>query len=79
MAHLTNISPTCQTCGLTGVVQIIVGTGPASRPGSKPYRRFRTPGPFTPETDAQGHRTGRLLCPADATPVWTNFPGATAP
>ncbi len=79
MAYLTHISPTCPNCGLTGAVQIVVSTGLASRPGSKPHRRFRTPGPFTPETDDQGHKTGRLLCPADATPVWTNAPGASAP
>ena len=79
MAHLATAAPTCPTCGLTGHVQIVVGTGPASRPGAIPYRHFRTPGPFTAETDDQGRRTGRLLCPADATPVWTDTPGASAP
>ena len=77
MAYLTHISPTCPTCGISGSVRIVVGTGPASRPGSKPYRRWQDTGPFTAETDAQGRRTGRLLCPTDGAPVWSDTPGGT--
>ena len=77
MAYLAPTLLTCATCGLEARIEIVVGEGPASRKGDIPYRSYNDPAPFVKEVQ-DDKRTGRLLCPEDGTPVWTNQPGRRA-
>lgn len=72
MAYLKSTRITCPKCGFAANIEIVVGVGPGSRKGDVPYRSYRESGPFIAELDHEDERTGRLLCPADSTPVWTN-------
>ncbi|WP_299192304.1 hypothetical protein [uncultured Litoreibacter sp.] len=79
MAYLSPpITCTCPTCGFKGRFVVVTGVGPQSRKGDIPYKSYKSPGPFTEHLDAQGKKTGSLLCPNDGTPVWTNQRAATA-
>lgn len=78
MAYLDRTKLTCPSCGLTDTIRIVVGVGPHSRKGDVPYRTYHAPGPFAEERDDHDKKTGRLLCPRDQSPVWTNKPGRQA-
>lgn len=79
MAYLSPpMTCTCPTCGFKGSLVVVTGVGPQSRKGDIPYKSYKSPGPFTEHLDAQGKKTGSLLCPNDGTPVWTNQRAASA-
>ncbi len=78
MAYLTPTTLTCPSCGFKGKVETVTGAGPGMRKGDIPYRSYMSAGPFTEHLDAQGKKTGSLLCPQDGTPVWTNQPSVLA-
>lgn len=77
MAYLEHKAIVCPQCGHKGTINIVVGVGPGTQPGDKPYRRYRDPDSFVEETDS-GRKTGRLLCPRDNTEVWANQAGEKA-
>lgn len=77
MAYLSPTTLTCPTCGFAARIKLVEGVGPGSRRGDIPYRRYNSAPPFAEHLDAKGKPTGTLLCPKDATPVWTNQPSAT--
>lgn len=74
MAYLNPTTLTCSDCGFSARIKIVVSVGPGSRKGDIAGRSFLRPDPFTAQTDEDGQKTGTLLCPHDATPVWTNRP-----
>jgi hypothetical protein len=78
MAYLDTTTLTCPTCGLSAKASIVVGVGPGSKKGDIPYKTVRSADPFICETDDDGRKTGRVLCPTDGHLVWTDRPGRSA-
>ena len=78
MAYLKPKRLKCPKCGFQATIKTVIGVGPGSRRGDVPSKRFHSCVPFVAETSAAGKPTGRLLCPNDATPVWTNMRGYRA-
>lgn len=76
MAYLNPTTLTCPECGFSARIKIVVSVGPGSRKGDIAARSFLNPEPFNAELK-DGKKTGTLLCPNDATPVWTNKRGYT--
>ena len=59
MAYLSPKNLTCPSCGTSGTVTWVIGIGPGSKRGDKPYKKLHNSGPFVQHPT----QNDMLLCP----------------